>query len=200
MINKIRTLLDIQVSLEERKLENGTVVEAESFEQGKEVFIKTEDEKVAMPIGEYNMEQGEVMLVKEEGIIAEMKKHSDDYEESEEEMEDDGKEADVQDWAGMEKRIKNLEDAIADIKSKLGESVDETEDLEASEEVEEVVEESEDLSKDEEIAELKEELSKPASDPIKHSPENKSGQVENMQFSRKKSKTILDTVLSKINN
>lgn len=199
MINKIRTLLDIQVSLEERKLENGTVVEAESFEQGKEVFIKTEDEKVAMPIGEYNMEQGEVMLVKEEGIIAEMKK--DDYkEESEEEMEDDGKEADVQDWAGMEKRIKNLEDAIADLKSKLGESVDETEDLEASEEVEEVVEESEDLSKDEEIAELKEELSKPASDPIKHSPENKSGQVENMQFSRKKSKSILDTVLSKINN
>ena len=202
MINKIRTLLDIQVSLEERKLENGTVVEAESFEKGKEVFIKTEDEKVAMPIGEYNMEQGEVMLVKEEGIIAEMKK--DDYkEESEEEMEDDGKEADVQDWAGMEKRIKNLEDAIADLKSKLGESVDETEDLEASEEVdevEEVVEESEDLSKDEEIAELKEELSKPASDPIKHSPENKSGQVENMQFSRKKSKSILDTVLSKINN
>ena len=75
-------------------------------------------------------------------------------------MEDDGKEADVQDWAGMEKRIKNLEDAISDIKSRLGESVDETEDLEASEEVEEVVEESEDLSKDEEIAELKEELSR----------------------------------------
>jgi len=200
MINKIKTLLDIQINLEERKLENGTVVEAESFEQGKEVFIKTEDEKVAMPIGEYNMEQGEVMLVKEEGIIAEMKK--DDYKEEseEEEMEDDGKEADVQDWAGMEKRIKNLEDAIADIKARLGESVDETEDLEASEEVEEVVEESEDLSKDEEIDELKEELSKPASDPIKHSPETKSGQVENMQFSRKKSKSILDTVLSKINN
>lgn len=196
MINKIRTLLDIQVSLEERKLENGTVVEAESFEQGKEVFIKTEDEKVAMPIGEYNMEQGEVMLVKEEGIIAEMKK--DDYkEESEEEMEDDGKEADVQDWEGMEKRIKNLEDAIADIKSRLGESVDETEDLDASEEV---VEESEDLSKDEEIAELKEELSQPASDPIKHSPENKSGKIENMQFSKKKSKTIMDSVLSKIIN
>jgi hypothetical protein len=200
MINKIRTLLDIQVSLEERKLENGTVVEAESFEKGKEVLIKTEDEKVAMPIGEYNMEQGEVMLVKEEGIISEMKKHSDDYEESEEEMEDDGKEADVQDWAGMEKRIKNLEDAISDIKSRLGESVDETEDLEASEEVVEVVEESEDLSKDEEIAELKEELSKPASDPIKHSPETKSGQTENMQFSKKKSKSIMDTVLSKINN
>lgn len=195
MLNKIRTLLDIQIKLDERKLENGTVVEAESFEQGKEVFIKTEDEKVAMPIGEYNMEDGEVMLVKEEGIIAEMKKHSDDYEESEEEMEDDGKEADVQDWAGMEKRIKNLEDAIADLKSKVGVSeVDETEDLE-----EEVVEESEDLSKEEEISDLKEELSQPATEPIKHSPEAKTT-TNNVQFSKRKSKSIMDSVLSKINN
>jgi hypothetical protein len=196
MINKIKTLLDIQVSLEERKLENGTVVEAESFEQGKEVFIKTEDEKVAMPVGEYLMEDKEVMLVKEEGIISEMKK--DDYkEESEEEekMEDDGKEADVEDWAGMEKRIKNLEDAIADLKSKVGVTEkEETEDLEESEE-----EISEDLSKEEEISELKEELSQPASDPIKHSPEAKS-LVENVQFSKKKSKSIMDNVLNKIIN
>ena len=196
MINKIKTLLDIQVSLEERKLENGTVVEAESFEQGKEVFIKTEDEKVAMPVGEYLMEDKEVMLVKEEGIISEMKK--DDYkEESEEEekMEDDGKEADVEDWAGMEKRIKNLEDAIADLKSKVGVTEkEETEDLEESEE-----EVSEDLSKEEEISELKEELSQPASDPIKHSPEAKS-LVENVQFSKKKSKSIMDNVLNKIIN
>lgn len=201
MLNKIRTLLDIQVSLEERKLENGTVVEAVAFEKGKEVFIKTEDEKVAMPIGEYQMEDSEVMLVKEEGIIAEMKK--DDYkEESEEEMQDDDKEADVQDWAGMEKRIKNLEDAIADLKAKVGVSEkDETEDLEATEEVNEVekVEESEDLSKDEEIAELKEQLSQPATEPIKHSPEAKT-LVENVQFSKKKSKNIMDTVLNKIIN
>ena len=153
-----------------------------------------------MPIGEYQMEDSEVMLVKEEGIIAEMKK--DDYkEESEEkEMEEHDDEADVQDWAGMEKRIKNLEDAIADLKSKVGVSEkDETEDLEASEEVEEVVEESEDLSKDEEIAELKEQLSQPATEPIKHSPEAKS-LVDNVQFSKKKSKNIMDTVLNKIIN
>ena len=63
MINKIRTLLDIQVKLEERKLENGTVVEAESFEKGKEIFIKTDDEKVAMPVGEYILESGVLIVI-----------------------------------------------------------------------------------------------------------------------------------------
>ena len=46
MLNKIKTLLDIQIKLEEMKLENGTRVEAESFEKGKEIFIMTDDEKV----------------------------------------------------------------------------------------------------------------------------------------------------------
>ena len=40
MINKIKTLLDIPVKLEERKLENGTVVEAEAFEKGREIFLE----------------------------------------------------------------------------------------------------------------------------------------------------------------
>ena len=45
MLNQIKTLLNIEVRLEERKLENGTRVEAESFEKGKEIFILTDDEK-----------------------------------------------------------------------------------------------------------------------------------------------------------
>ena len=114
MINKIRTLLDIQVTLEQRKLDNGTVLEAESFSKGNEVFIKTEDEKVAMPIGEYTLEDGQVLLVKEEGVIAELTSKSKEEEEEDEDLRDDGKEAAVDDWEGMEKRIKNLEDAVAD--------------------------------------------------------------------------------------
>ena len=39
MLNEIKTLLNIEVKLEEQKLENGTVVSAEAFEKGKEVFI-----------------------------------------------------------------------------------------------------------------------------------------------------------------
>ena len=67
MLNKIKAILDIQVRLEDRKLENGTVITAEAFSQGKEVFIKSDDEKVKMPIGEYELESGEVLVVKEEG-------------------------------------------------------------------------------------------------------------------------------------
>ena len=124
MINKIRTLLDIQVKLEERKLENGTVVEADSFEKGKEIFIKTDDEKVAMPVGEYILEDGQLIVVEEEGIIADVRDVSDDVPAKEddsaetEDMEEDdpSRYVTVDDWKGMEERIANLEDAIADLK------------------------------------------------------------------------------------
>ena len=57
-LNKIKTLLNIEVKLMEMKLENGTVISAEAFEKGNELFIVTDDEKVAMPVGEYILEDG----------------------------------------------------------------------------------------------------------------------------------------------
>ena len=77
MINQIKTLLNLEVKLEEQKLENGTLIEADSFEKGKEIFIKTDDEKVAMPVGEYMTEDGKLIVVEEEGIIADMRDPSD---------------------------------------------------------------------------------------------------------------------------
>ena len=71
------------------KLENGTVVEAESFEKGKEIFIKTDDEKVAMPVGEYILEDGKLLVVEEEGIIADMRDVSDEVPAKEEEETED---------------------------------------------------------------------------------------------------------------
>jgi len=122
MIEKIKNVLSLneEVKLEQIKLENGTVIEAESFEEGKEVFIVTDDEKVAMPVGEYILEDSKLLVIEEEGLIADVREVSDEApsEESEEEMEEElAEEADVADWKGMEKRIKNLEDAIADIKA-----------------------------------------------------------------------------------
>ena len=73
MLNQIKTLLNIEVKLEEMKLENGTVVSAESFEKGKEIFIVTDDEKVAMPVGEYLLEDGRLVVVEEEGSIADVR-------------------------------------------------------------------------------------------------------------------------------
>ena len=58
-----------EVKLDTLNLENGTVIEAESFESGREVFIITEDDRVPMPIGEYTLEDGRSVVVKEEGLI-----------------------------------------------------------------------------------------------------------------------------------
>ena len=75
MITKIKEVLNLteEVKLEQLKLENGTILEADSFEAGKEVFIITEDEKVALPVGEYELEDGRSLIVEEVGLIAEIK-------------------------------------------------------------------------------------------------------------------------------
>ena len=74
MLNKVKELIGVELSeevqLAQATLENGTVIESEDFAAGSEVFIVTEDEKVALPIGDYTLEDGEVLKVEEEGIIA----------------------------------------------------------------------------------------------------------------------------------
>lgn len=70
MINQIKTLLGMETKLAQAKLENGTVIEAEEMVEGNEVFIVTEEERIAMPVGEYQLEDGQILIVEEEGIIA----------------------------------------------------------------------------------------------------------------------------------
>jgi hypothetical protein len=213
MLKKIKTLLNIEVKLEEQKLENGTRIEAESFEKGKEIFILTDDQKVAMPVGEYLLEDGRLVVIEEEGLIADVREVSDeapekeevkdeteDLEEKEEEMVEDD-EADVQDWEGMEKRIKNLEDAISDLKSKIGEK-DMKED-EVKMEQEEVSRQPKSRTIKEEFNEevneaLKEELSKPAASPIRHNPEGKSSVKQNFKISPKRRPSTMDLILNQI--
>ena len=214
MLNQIKTLLNIEVKLEEQKLENGTRVEAESFEKGKEIFILTDDEKVAMPVGEYLLEDGRLVVIEEEGLIADVREVSDevpekeeeskdeteDLEEKEEEMVEDD-EADVEDWSGMEKRIKNLEDAISDLKSKIGEGNME-EEVEMEEEEVSRQPKSRTIKEEfnEEVNEqLKEELSKPAAAPIKHNPEGGYLKKENFRISPKRRPSTMDIILNQLN-
>jgi hypothetical protein len=209
MLNQIKTLLNIEVKLEDMKLENGTLVSAESFEKDKEIFIVTDDEKVAMPVGEYMLEDGRLLVVSEEGMIADVREVSDevpaketeegeeitsdlkDEEEYEEdEKEEEGKMADVGDWEGMEKRIQNLEDAIADLK---GDKKDKMED-------EEEVEMDEDVSRQPKSRTIKEEFSEAASKPIKHNPEGETKTKNKVEFAKGKfNSTAMDRVLNKLN-
>ncbi len=191
MLNEIKTLLNIEVKLEEMKLENGTVVSAEAFEKGKEIFIVTDDEKIAMPVGEYILEDGRLVVVEEEGVIADVREVSDevpakeeeDGEEITEDLKEEEKMMDEENYVTkdtfreMEDKIQNLEDAIADLKSDKVEAEKE-EEVEMAEEV-------------------KEELS--AVKPIKHNPEAKAPQKKQVQFAKGQFNTTLDRVLSKLN-
>ena len=92
MLNKVKELIGVELSeevkLAQATLENGTVIESESFEAGSEVFIVTEDEMVALPVGEYKLEDGETLIVEEEGIISSVGAVEEEVEEEVEAAED----------------------------------------------------------------------------------------------------------------
>jgi len=93
IVKKICVALNIEVKLEQMKLNDGvTVIEADSFEANNEIFVVTEDEqKIPLPIGEYVVENGMLLIVTQEGVIAEIKEQEapEEVEVAEEEMKKD---------------------------------------------------------------------------------------------------------------
>ena len=62
---------DVKVEMASMRLADGTLLEAEEFVAGANVFLVGEDdERVAAPVGEHNLEDGRVMVIEEEGVIA----------------------------------------------------------------------------------------------------------------------------------
>lgn len=72
ILKTIMTKLGMEVKLEQMKLNDGvTIVEADEFAPEFEIFVVTEDEqKIALPIGEYELEDGRMIVVEQEGIIS----------------------------------------------------------------------------------------------------------------------------------
>ena len=160
-----------KVELAQAKLDNGTVLEAEAFEAGNEIFIVTEDERVAVPVGEYQMEDGQMLVVSEEGIIGEIK--------SAEAEEEEEVEAEEEEMAYVSKEEFNS--AIDEIKGMINEL------KEVKEEMAEVEEQ------------VKQELSEtPAVEPIAHNPEAK--QEFKVRFGQNRKETALDRVMKKLTN
>jgi len=120
------------------KTEDGTIIvsTAEELEAGVDVSVLTEDgTTILLPVGTYKLDTGVSFRVEEEGIVAEVIESETEEEETpKEEVEaaeelgedrgEDDDEAAVDDWEGMEKRIKNLEDAVSDLKKEIGETGD----------------------------------------------------------------------------
>ena len=115
------------------KTEDGTIIvsTAEELEAGVDISVLTEDgTTILLPVGTYKLDTGVSFRVEEEGIVGEVIESETEEEETpkeemaEEDKDDYDEEADVADWKGMEKRIKNLEDAVADLKREIGETGD----------------------------------------------------------------------------
>ena len=185
MLNQIRTLLNIEVKLEEMKLENGTVVSAEAFEKGSEIFIVTDDEKVAMPVGEYILEDGRLVVVSEEGIIADVREVSDEVPAEEtEDLAEETIETEVPEEVVQE--VEAIVEAVVEVIAPV------------IEEVKSDVEELKKLYADMKGGKKKEEMSA-ARKPIRHNPEAKAPQKRQMEFAKGQFTTTLDRVLNKLN-
>jgi hypothetical protein len=186
-LGKIMELLNLQdeIKLESMKLDNGTVIEAEAFEANQEVFIVTEEEeKIALPIGEYTLEDGRILVVAEEGIIAEVREAEEEapaeapaeepaQEEEVEQAEEEPKEE--MSYATKEElsaAVEEMKAMIEEIKAMMSPKEEEM-----SEEVE--------MSADE-----------PAAKPIKHSPDTKP--VEMHQFSKGAKGDTLSRIFNKL--
>ena len=195
VIEKIKEVLNLneEVKLEQTKLENGTVIEFDSLEEGKEVFIVSDEEKIAMPVGEYILEDSKLLVVEEEGVIADVREVSDEVpseetEEGEEIEEELAEEDDI--MRDMMGRIQNLEDAIADIKSK----EDLKEELSAIEIGNNLtVELSQEIP-----AEVQAELSEPSAEPIVSNPESFKT-LSKFKIGANRKANTMDRVLSNFN-
>ena len=199
MLKQIKTLLSLEVKLEDMKLENGTVISADSFEEGSEVFIVTDDEKVAMPVGEYILEDSRLLVVSEEGIIADVREVADEVPAKETE---EGEEitSDLEEEAPAEEAKEEMgyatREELASRCDELKSMIDEVKAMMAPKE-EDLAEDAANVLKSRTV---KEEFSEAAAAPIKHNPEAVSNQKTKVEFAKGKfNTTAMERVLNKLN-
>ena len=191
LLEKIKALLSNEIKLEQMLMGDGvTKIEAETFEAGKEVFVVTEDEqKIAVPVGEYELEDGRILVIVEEGIISEVK-------EKEEEVEEEVKEEETTEEKPVEEE---MSEAVATPKKTIESIVKETffSEIERLEKENEMLKaELAKFSKVDEVANESTELSEiPA--PISFNPENEVASTH-VKIGSKAPKGIIDSVLSKM--
>lgn len=198
----------VEVKFAQMNLENGTVLEAEAFEAGNEVFIVNEEDRIALPVGEYTLADGNVLYVAEEGVIGEIKSAEAEVEEEVAEVaaepvaeleadepanpkkivESHTTETHFAEEAPMEEKIKaivmpiieEVKAELSAIREEMGYAKEKMSAVEA------------------ENNELKTELSaQSAAKPIKHNPEV--APKAEVKFATRKPQTAMNRVLSKLN-
>ena len=185
----------VEVKFEQMTLENGTVLEAEAFEAGNEVFIVNEEDRIAVPVGEYTMADGRVLYVTEEGLIAEIKTEEAEAEEEAVEVEVEASEETPEVVEETLAEEMPMEDKVKEIVMPMVEEIK----AELSAIREEMGAYKEKMSAvEEENANLKTELSsQSAAKPIKHNPET--APKSEVKLANRRPQTSFDRVLVKMN-
>jgi hypothetical protein len=189
-INTLKTYLGMEVKLEQMKLVDGATLEADKFETGYSVSVlSSEGEMVPLPVGEYELESGMVLVVTEEGVIAEVKEKEAEKEvEVEVEASTETKEVEAQPKKVVESKeyhfsseeIKALIDEVENLKKEII-------DLKSEKYVEEQPTDTVEFSKQEEVK------------PISYNPENTTP-VDWTDLTPKAPMSGLDKILERIYN
>jgi hypothetical protein len=173
----------LDTKLEDQVLPDGiTTIQADSFEPGKNVFIVVPDaEPVPLPVDEYELEDGKILVVKQEGVIdsiveAEPTEENTDEAETEvpveaEKTPEQAKVKKIVRSQVEEQHFSALEEKIAELEAKI---------VELSKVTEEVVVELADEPK-----------------PIQFNPEN-SKTIEHIDLTPGKARSIRDNILETI--
>ena len=212
ILTKIKTLLGVEsevVRLAQMKLEDGLTIVESDFEAGAEIMIVTEDGKVAMPIGDYTLEDGRLIVVKEEGLIEEIKEAKEE-EVTEEVVEEEARsEEDKEEYKEETKTPKKVIESITkeSFFSEIEKLKEENETLKKELEglklssvetsventKEESVETKEEVKETTEVELSTEEEPKP----IVFNPENKK-EVEGFKYGQNRMRTTLDRVMDRL--
>jgi len=174
---------EVKVEMATMKLAGGVVVEAESFEAGQNVFlIGEDDQKVAAPVGEHELEDGRMLIIEEEGVIAEIREAAEEVKE-EEPVEEEMAEEEM---AYVSKE--EFTAAIDEIKAMIQEMGKEKEEMASEEVVEEIKEEVTEVEMSADEA--------PAAKKVTAAPVDKKPDM--VQFSKKANANTLSRVMSKL--
>jgi hypothetical protein len=166
------------------KLDNGAILEAEVFEVGAEIFVVADEERVAVPVGEYVAEDGSTIVVAEEGVIGEIKEA--------------GAEAPAEEEAPVEEEVveEDLSTETATPKKVVESISKET----FFSEIEKLRNEINELKLSKEVEEVSVELSVDEVEGISHNPENETSKKELNLYSQKGKNNTINRIFNKLNN
>ena len=194
ILNKIKNIVGVELSeekveLAEISLKNGTLLVSEEFAKGNAVFIKSEDGEMALPVGEYELEDGRTLFVTEEGIIDNITKAAEEAEEElSEETVTETVETELEEEEEKEEMKYVTREEFALAMDELKSMIEKMGYKDKEEKMSEVTEET------------KEELSAETVEPIKHNPEADQNNKINFKIGGGRTATTMDRVYSKIFN